>query len=120
MAASESREMASQNAWQRGAIGRRWTRPPPPSPDMAVDRKQLRLEPFDVDGPVDENSPARSFSRVLEQFGLSRFESETRAVEGVAGRPTTCKCTETLRSVLDCVDDRHRRIPCRNGTTRSS
>ena len=71
---------------------------------MAVDRKQLRLEPFDVDGAVDENYRARNFWRAVEKLGLSRFESEARDVEGVAGRPTTCQCTETGRSELDCVD----------------
>jgi len=55
---------------------------------IAVDRNQLRLEPLDVDRLIDNNHPARKIWRVVEQLDLSRFASETRAVEGVAGRPS--------------------------------
>jgi transposase len=37
---------------------------------------------------IDEAHPARKIWRVVEQLDLSRFASEVRAVEGVAGRPS--------------------------------
>ena len=51
-----------------------------------IDRKQFVLEPLDVDGLIDEQHAARKIWRVVEQLDLSRFASEVRAVEGVAGR----------------------------------
>ena len=63
--------------------------PSAPAPRyIPVDRKQLRLEPLDVDRLIDEHHPARKIWRVVEQLDLSRFDSEARAVEGVAGRPS--------------------------------
>jgi transposase len=55
---------------------------------ISVDRKQFRLEPLDVDRLIDDNHTARKIWRVVEQLDLSRFDSEARAVEGVAGRPS--------------------------------
>ena len=55
---------------------------------IPVDRNQLRLEPLDVDRLIDSDHPARKIWRVVEELDLSRFASETRAVEGVAGRPS--------------------------------
>lgn len=64
-------------------------KPSAPAPRyIPIDRKQFRLEPLDVDRLIDEHHPARKIWRVVEQLDLSRFESETRAVEGVAGRPS--------------------------------
>ena len=53
---------------------------------LPVDRKQFVLEPLDVDGLIDHNHAARKIWRVVEQLDLSRFSTEVRAVEGVAGR----------------------------------
>lgn len=53
---------------------------------LAIDRKQFVLEPLDVDGLIDNNHAARKIWRVVEQLDLSRFSTEVRAVEGVAGR----------------------------------
>jgi len=55
---------------------------------IPVDRQQLRLEPLDVDRLIDDHHPARKIWRVVEQLDLSRFETQVRAVEGVAGRPS--------------------------------
>jgi transposase len=55
---------------------------------IAIERNQQVLQPLDVDRLVDEEHPARKIWRVVEQLDLSRFETETRAVEGVAGRPS--------------------------------
>ena len=53
---------------------------------IRVDRKQLRLEPLDVDRLIDDDHSARKIWRLVERLDLSRFETEVRAVEGVAGR----------------------------------
>ena len=37
---------------------------------------------------VDEDHPARKIWRVVESLDLSGFETDVRAVEGVAGRPS--------------------------------
>lgn len=55
---------------------------------LPVDRQQFFLEPLDVDRLIDEDHPARKIWRVVERLDLSRFASEVRAVEGVAGRPS--------------------------------
>jgi transposase len=55
---------------------------------IAINRDQQVLQPLDVDRLVDEDHAARKIWRVVEQLDLSRFETETLAVEGVAGRPS--------------------------------
>lgn len=55
---------------------------------LPVDRRQVRLEPLDVDRLIDDEHPARKIWRVVERLDLSRFESDVRAVEGRAGRPS--------------------------------
>ncbi len=55
---------------------------------IPIDRKQLRLEPLDVERLIDVEHSARKIWRVVEQLDLSRFETQVRAVEGVAGRPS--------------------------------
>lgn len=55
---------------------------------IPIDRQQLRLEPLDVERLIDDDHPARKIWRVVEQLDLSRFETQARAVEGVAGRPS--------------------------------
>jgi len=55
---------------------------------LPIDRKQFFLDPLDVDRLIAEDHPARKIWRVVEQLDLSRFASEVRAVEGVAGRPS--------------------------------
>jgi transposase len=55
---------------------------------IPIDRKQFFLEPLDVDRLIDDDHPARKIWRVVEQLDLSRFASDIRAVEGVAGRPS--------------------------------
>ncbi len=63
--------------------------PAAPAPRyIPIDRKQLRLEPLDVERLIDVEHPARKIWRVVEQLDLSRFDAEVRAVEGVAGRPS--------------------------------
>jgi transposase len=49
-------------------------------------RKQLILQPTDVDGLIEPEHPARAIWRVLEQLELSRFYEPIKAREGVAGR----------------------------------
>jgi transposase len=55
---------------------------------IPINRNQQVLYPLDVDRLVDEEHAARKIWRVVEQLDLSRFESETLTVEGVAGRPS--------------------------------
>jgi len=55
---------------------------------IAIDRNQHVLQPLDVDRLVDEDHAARKIWRVVEQLDLSRFEEQTRAVEGAVGRPS--------------------------------
>jgi transposase len=63
--------------------------PAAPAPRyIPIDRKQLRLEPLDVERLIEDDHPARKIWRVVEQLDLSRFDAEVRAVEGVAGRPS--------------------------------
>jgi transposase len=63
--------------------------PAAPAPRyIPIDRKQLRLEPVDIERLIDDDHPARKIWRVVEQLDLSRFDAEVRAVEGVAGRPS--------------------------------
>lgn len=54
---------------------------------IPVDRKQVRLEPLDVERLIDDDHPARKIWRVVEQLDLSRFETQVRAVENRPGRP---------------------------------
>jgi transposase len=49
-------------------------------------RKQLILQPTDIEGLIDSEHPARAIWRVLETMDLSRFCEPIRAREGVAGR----------------------------------
>ncbi len=49
-------------------------------------RKQLILQPTDLEGLIDPEHPARAIWRVLEQMDLSRFCEPIKAREGVAGR----------------------------------
>jgi transposase len=55
---------------------------------IAINRSQQVLQPLDVDRLIDEDHAARKIWRVVEQLDLTRFEEETRAVEGAAGRPS--------------------------------
>lgn len=55
---------------------------------IAINRNQQVLQPLDVDRLIDEDHAARKIWRVVEQLDLSRFEEETRALEGAAGRPS--------------------------------
>jgi transposase len=55
---------------------------------IAINRNQQVLQPLDVDRLIDADHAARKIWRVVEQLDLSRFEEETRAVEGAAGRPS--------------------------------
>ena len=55
---------------------------------IPINRNQQVLRPLDVDRLVDEDHAARKIWRVVKQLDLSRFETETLAVEGVAGRPS--------------------------------
>jgi transposase len=55
---------------------------------LPIDRTQFFLEPLDVDRLIDDDHAARKIWRVVEQLDLSRFASEVRAIEGVAGRPS--------------------------------
>jgi transposase len=55
---------------------------------IAINRNQQVLQPLDVDRLIDEDHAARKIWRVVEQLDLSRFESETLAVEGAVGRPS--------------------------------
>ena len=49
-------------------------------------RKQLILQPTDIEGLIDPEHPARAIWRVLETMDLSQFCEPIRAREGVAGR----------------------------------
>jgi transposase len=49
-------------------------------------RKQLILEPTDLDRLLEPEHPARAIWRVLEQLDLSRFLAPIKAREGVVGR----------------------------------
>lgn len=55
---------------------------------IAINRNQQVLQPLDVDRLIDDDHAARKIWRVVEHLDLSRFESETLAVEGAAGRPS--------------------------------
>lgn len=55
---------------------------------IPINRNQQVLRPLDVDRLVDEDHAVRKIWRVVKQLDLSRFETETLAVEGVAGRPS--------------------------------
>jgi transposase len=54
-----------------------------------ANRKQLSLEPIDLDSRLAADHPARAIWRVLEGMDLSRFEAAIKAREGVAGRDAT-------------------------------
>jgi transposase len=49
-------------------------------------RKQMILQPTDIDGLIEADHPARAIWRVLEKMDLSRFCEGIRAREGIAGR----------------------------------
>ena len=55
---------------------------------LPLDRNQRVLRTLDLEHLVDEDHPARKIWRVVESLDLSGFETEVRAVEGVAGRPS--------------------------------
>lgn len=52
-------------------------------------RKQLILQPTELDGLIEPEHPARAIWRVLEKLDLSRFCAAIKAREGVAGRDAT-------------------------------
>ena len=52
-------------------------------------RKQLILQPTDLDGLIAAEHPARAVWRMLERLNLSRFYEPIKAREGVAGRDAT-------------------------------
>jgi len=52
-----------------------------------VDRKQTFLRVVDVERLIADDHPARAMWEILGRVDLSRFYSEIKAVEGVAGRP---------------------------------
>src|SRR5208282_4688793 len=54
-----------------------------------ANRKQLNLEPVDLDSRLAGDHPARAIWRVLEAMDLSRFQAAIKAREGVAGRDAT-------------------------------
>ncbi len=49
-------------------------------------RKQLILQPTDLDGLIEPEHPARAIWQVLEKLDLSRFYEPIKAREGIAGR----------------------------------
>ncbi|MCH7871428.1 MAG: hypothetical protein IID33_06985 [Planctomycetes bacterium] len=53
---------------------------------LPLNRNQHVLRPLDLEHLVDEDHPARKIWRVVESLDLSGFETDVRAVEGVAGR----------------------------------
>ena len=53
---------------------------------LPLDRKQLRLQPLDVERLIEQQHPARKIWRVVGGLDLSGFEVDARAVEGRAGR----------------------------------
>jgi len=53
---------------------------------LPLNRKQHVLRPLDLEHLVGEDHPARKIWRVVESLDLSGFETDVRAVEGVAGR----------------------------------
>ena len=55
---------------------------------IAINRTQHVLQRLEVDRLIDDDHAARKIWRVVEQLDLSRFQSETLAVEGAAGRPS--------------------------------
>lgn len=54
-----------------------------------VNRRQLRLEPTDLDSLIEAEHPARSIWRVLEGLELSGFYAPIKAVEGGPGQDAT-------------------------------
>lgn len=54
-----------------------------------IDRRQLFFRSVDVETLIEEDHPARAIWSVVEKLDLSAFRSQTRAVEGVAGRCAT-------------------------------
>jgi len=52
-----------------------------------VDRKQTLLRVVDVERLIPDDHSARAIWEILGRLDLSRFYSEIKAVEGVAGRP---------------------------------
>lgn len=52
-----------------------------------VDRKQTLMRVVDIEQVIAEDHPARAIWEILGRVDLSRFYSEIRSVEGVAGRP---------------------------------
>ena len=49
---------------------------------LPLDRKQLRLQPLDVERLIEQQHPARKIWRVVGGLDLSGFEVDARAVEG--------------------------------------
>lgn len=55
---------------------------------IAINRNQQVLQSLDVDRLIDGDHPARKIWRAVEQLDHSRFEEDSRALEGEAGRPS--------------------------------
>ncbi len=51
-----------------------------------IDRRQVALEPLDVEQLIADNHPARSIWSILGRLNLGRFCGAVKAVEGHAGR----------------------------------
>ena len=55
--------------------------------NIVLDRSQLRLAPFDLEGLIDDCHPARSIWELSGSLDLKRFEVGVKTQEGEAGRP---------------------------------
>lgn len=62
-----------------------------------VDRSQTRWAAFDIEGLIDEQHPARAIWELSGKFDLKGFETDTKTLEGEAGRP--CWAPRLLVSV---------------------
>jgi len=62
-----------------------------------LDRAQVRWETFDLESLIEEDHPARTIWKLCERFDLSRFEEQTKTLQGSAGRP--CWPAQLLVSV---------------------
>ncbi len=51
-----------------------------------INRKQVVLEPLDIEQLIPEDHPARSIWAILGRLDLSRFMGDVKSVEGHAGR----------------------------------
>ena len=62
-----------------------------------VDRSQTRWAEFDLESLIDEQHPARAIWELSGKLDLKRFESDSKTLEGEAGRP--CWSARLLVSV---------------------